>query len=66
MKKKPAQSEALVVMMTPELKEAVMGAAKGDTWQKMSASEFARQAIIEKLKRDSHVYPVRSVMEGSK
>jgi hypothetical protein len=42
----------LVVMMTPELKEAVTRAAKGDSWQKISAAEFARQAIIEKLKRD--------------
>jgi hypothetical protein len=53
-------SATLVVMMTPELKEAVTRAAKGDSWQKISASEFARQAIIEKLKRDVHVYPVRS------
>jgi hypothetical protein len=56
-------SVSLVIMMTPELKEAVTRAAKSDSWRKISASEFARQAIIEKLKRDVHVYPVRSLLK---
>ncbi len=56
------QSERLVVLMTPDLKAAVEAAAKAssDAWQRMSTGEYARQAIIEKLKRDEHVFPVRS------
>jgi hypothetical protein len=60
--KQSAQSARLAVPMTPELKEAVEMAARrsSDTWVKISASEFVRQAIMEKLKRDAHVFPARS------
>jgi hypothetical protein len=59
--KQSGQSARLAIPMTHELKEAVEAAARGsgDAWVKVSAAEFVRQAIIEKLKRDAHVYPVR-------
>jgi hypothetical protein len=57
------QSMTLVVKMTPDLKEALMIAAEHSStpWMKVSASEYARQAIIEKLTRDAkNGFPARS------
>jgi hypothetical protein len=51
------QSATLVLKLTPDLKEAVFWAAEHSTtaWVKVSAAEYVRRAIVEKLERDANV-----------
>jgi hypothetical protein len=51
------QTDTLVVKMTPELKDALFAMVKAENdsnpFFKLSASEYARRAIVEKLTREA-------------
>jgi hypothetical protein len=57
------QTQTLVLKVTPDLKEALMTAAVNSStpWVRMTASEYVRRAIIEKLEREA---PANPLMEG--
>jgi uncharacterized protein (DUF1778 family) len=53
------QTQTLVLKVTPDLKEALTAAAQHSStpWVRMTASEYVRRAIIEKLEREAATNP---------